>query len=82
MKYTEIEPKAKMVTRGSMKVILKNGTNYLGFFHNISKSPELAKKNMWAFIEHNNSVKFRNQKDESCATIINGEDILEIKYPA
>ena len=81
MKHSEIEPLASMVTTASTKVTLKDGRTYAGFFHKVKSSPALEKINKWSFVEHNNSVDFRKENDEKYATILNGDDIQEIKYP-
>jgi hypothetical protein len=69
------------ITYNSVEVIFKNGTSIFGYFLSPFENEIFFQgKNFWLFVENRNNAMFLSSKrDKQFTTIINGDEIQEIK---
>lgn len=82
MEYLQIKAFAQEPTVASAIVTFKDESFVVGYFQSISKSVELEKENKWSFIENNNAIQYKVNSDEQFVTILDGDNIMRIVYPA
>lgn len=66
------------VTVNSVEIIYKNGEHDFGYFTDQDES--FNNLNQWRFVPNNSSVDYRNTKSNDFTKVINGDDLLEIRY--
>jgi len=54
----------------------------VGFFNPSDQSGALEKENKYSFIEMNNSARYRNTRDMQHVTIVEGDLLQKVEYPA
>lgn len=64
------------------KLVFKDGAYKVGYFEYTEKSEELEKSNKWTFVEMKNLRNFRTTKDYRYVTVIDGNKLLKMIYPA
>lgn len=82
MEYLQIKKFAQQPTVASAIVTFIDESFVVGYFQTTSKSAELEKENKWSFIENNNAIAYKENSDEKFATILDGDNIKKIVYPA
>jgi hypothetical protein len=68
------------ITYNSVKIEFIDGTYKIGYFERgLEDYEELRQKNLWMFVENNNSVAYKvNVNDPNYTTIINGDLVKNI----
>jgi hypothetical protein len=82
---TKINPRFPWVygpTTAPTKLLLKDGSTKVGYFQFIEQSNELQKDNKYSFVEQNNSHYYHASGDNKYVTIIDGNELMEVVYPA
>ena len=69
-------------TTAETKLRFKDGSVKIGFFQYIQNSPELEDFNQFSFVEINKAQYYRTTGDRKYVTIINGDDLIDVIYPA
>jgi len=64
------------------KLIFKDGTQKVGFFEFTNNSILLEAENKYTFIEFSNAQQYRNTGDTKYATVVSGENLTQVEYPA
>lgn len=69
-------------TNAPVKLHFKDGSYKIGFFQFLASSSELEKENKYTFVEFNNAINYRDTGNESYVTLIRGNDLVKVEYPA
>lgn len=80
-----INPKYPWVygpTTAATKLLFKDGSVKVGYFHYIESSLELEASNQFSFVEFNQAQYYRSTGDNKYITYIKGDDLIEVVYPA
>jgi hypothetical protein len=76
-------PDVYTLTNQPTELMMMDGNVKVGYFIRIDESHELAKENIFTFVEFGeNAQKFRATGDNKYVTYIEGIDILDVVYPA
>jgi len=77
-----IYPGVYAPTTKPTKLIFKNGTIKVGYFEFTDSSTKLESENKFTFVEFVNALKFRETNEERYISIISGNDLTNVEYPA
>jgi hypothetical protein len=81
MEKSKIKTFAEQLTNAPTKVTMNNEQFFIGYFQTTKNSMELEKENKWTFIENNNNINYKAENDDKFATILCGDEIIQILYP-
>ncbi|MFZ2785078.1 MAG: Fic family protein [Sediminibacterium sp.] len=69
-------------TTAPTKLLMKNGSVKIGYFQFIENSGDLEKQNKYSFVELSEAQRYRTTGDDLYVTIVNGDDLAGVEYPA
>lgn len=75
-------PGVYSITDKPTKLTFLDGKVLLGFFETTDQSDPLEKENKYTFIEMNNSALYRDTGDMRYVTIVEGDLLQQVEYPA
>lgn len=69
-------------TTAPTRLFFADESTKVGYFEFTTDSSELESANKFTFIELENAKNYRDSKNESYITIVNGDDLVRVEYPA
>lgn len=73
-------PDVYATTEQFVQLTFMNRKTITGYFQHMPQSLKLQQDNLYSFVETKNMQEYKNTHDVNLATIINGDELIEIKF--